>query len=71
MRADFWLASPPDLMAASIELTRARLAASQLGNLRFKLSNARSLLALVVDCESIVSISTSSGSSPSWGLGAP
>ena len=48
MRIDFCFASPPDLIAASIEVTRARLAASQVGNLFFRLSNARLLLALVV-----------------------
>jgi hypothetical protein len=53
IRTDFCFARPPDLIAASIDATRARLAASQSGNRRFKLSNARSLLALVVDCERI------------------
>src|SRR5712692_9528385 len=43
IRTDFCFASPPDLIAASIEVTRARLTASQVGNRRFKLSNARSL----------------------------
>ena len=71
MRADFCLASPPDRMAASIDPTRARLAASQLGNLLFRLANARLLLTLVVDCESMVSISTSRASSPRGGLGTP
>src|SRR5712692_8244648 len=49
MRTDFCFPSPPDLMAASIEVTRARLAASHVGNLCFKFSNARLLLAFVVD----------------------
>src|SRR2546426_5195736 len=71
IRTDFCLASPPDLIADSNEVTRARLAVSQEGYFFFKLSNARLLLALVVDCERIVSIRTSSGSSPRSGFGTP
>lgn len=69
--SDFCRASPPERMAASMDVARARRAFSHVGNRCFKFSKARSLFTLVVDCESMVSISSSSGSRLGSGEGTP
>src|SRR5262245_28792530 len=68
---DLVLASPPDLMAAAMLAGRALLTDSQSGKRFFKFSKARSLFTSVVDCERIVSTSSSSGSFEPWLRGMP
>lgn len=71
MTTDLTLAKPPDLIAAAIVVARARRACSHVGKCCWRLANARWLFTLVVDCDRIVAINSSSGSSLGQGVGTP